>query len=552
MNNASLRHAPAPNGLLPGVVQALASRNWHWLCMFVVVFAVLASRRGADATWDFRNYHLYIGEAVLGTRSALDIAVAQQQTYFNPALDIIHAWLRRALYGSPGLLLAAMGVPQGIAAFLTWRIAAAVIPCGTSYRKALATLAVLFGATGAAGLPTLGTTMSEMIPACFMLGGLLILVERQPGARWRLAFAGALFGIAVGFKLVIAPTSIGAAAALLLTPGRTLRVRAREIVLFGMGAAIGFLLVGGPWWLHLYQSYGNPMFPFYNNLFRSPWVPPDRMTDDRFKPVGWLRALFYPFYWGVRGQTLVTEVWARDPRFAMAYAAIAGLAGIAALRHLAPANALSPANARATFLAIFFAVSFVGWEAMFSILRYLAPIELLTGVIVVVPFLLLAPWLRVKLAPHAALAGLFIMAAAWTVYPEWGHNAGLNSAAHIVLPPLQDSSLVILLDGAPLGYLATFASSTVQFVGANNSVVTPGQTTLLARQVETAIRMHTGPLWGIEDSRDPTKGVANTTLAYYGLSRGNECVQVLSSLDNDAARLCPLAPLVGTRTQRTP
>lgn len=204
------------------------ARTWPWLCLSVLIFAAIASQQGSDANWDFRNYHLYNGEAALGGRPSLDIAAAQQQTYFNPTLDIAYALLRRALNGSPALLLAAMAVPQGVAAFLAWRIAVAVIPGTVPYKRLLAALAVLFGATSAAGLPTLGTTMSEMVPACFMLGGLLALVDGQPGGRWRLAWAGLLFGVAAGLKLVLVTTGLGVGMALLLTPGRTLRQRAED------------------------------------------------------------------------------------------------------------------------------------------------------------------------------------------------------------------------------------------------------------------------------------------------------------------------------------
>ena len=94
-----------------------------------------------------------------------------------------------------------------------------------------------------------------------------------------------------------------------------------------------------------------------------------------------------------------------------------------------------------------------------------------------------------------------------------------------------------------MGYLAAYAPRTVRFVGANNNIVQPGQVTLLARQVESAIRIHAGPLWGVEAPRD-RNSKADATLAYYGLSRGSGCVQIPSNLDRNAARLCPLVATV--------
>ena len=54
-------------------------------------------------------------------------------------------------------------------------------------RTVVALLAVWWGRSGAAGLPTLATTMSEMIPASLVLGGLLLLldvVESRAPSSW--------------------------------------------------------------------------------------------------------------------------------------------------------------------------------------------------------------------------------------------------------------------------------------------------------------------------------------------------------------------------------
>lgn len=350
-----------------------------------------------------------------------------------------------------------------------------------------------------------------------------------------------LFGTSVGLKLVIAPTLVGAVVALLLTPDRTHRQRIEELLSFGAGASGGLLLIAGPWWSLIYQRYDNPLFPYYNDIFRSSWVSPERLTDQRFKPDSYLHAVFYPFYWGIHGWAVrVTEVPMRDPRFACTYIAVIGLMLLAALRRFRLFSALPPSTTRAIFLAIFFAMSFLSWEVLFSIFRYLAPIELLAGPVVLLPILLLASWLRLRFAPHLMISGMLAVAVAWTIYPQWGRVAGGGSSAvQVVLPVLEDGSMVILLDDAPMGYLAAFAPRNVRFVGANNSIVVPGQNTRLAHEVETAIRMTTGRIWGIEDSGNRTKK-ADATLVFYGLSRGMGCTKVRSNLDQDQALMCPL------------
>lgn len=522
-------------------IPVVLSREWPWLCVSIAAFMAASIWQGGDANWDLLNYHIYDGMAALGNRSGHDIAVAQLQTFFNPALDVLSVSIRNLLSSRPNLLLAVMSLPQAVAAFLAWRTAMAVIPVTVPYRTTLAALTILFGATGAAGLPTVGTTMSDMVPACFMLGGLVILIGAEAGPDWRTCSAGALFGVSAGLKLVVAPAALGAAAALLATPGRPMRSRVRDLLLFSAGGAVATFVVAGPWWIHMYRSYGDPLFPYYNNIFHSPWLGFDALTDERFKPRTTMQAIFYPFYWGLRGQRQVTEVWTRDPRFALAYCAVGCLAAFGAFRREEAASSAPAARNRGTFLVIFVAVAYVAWEKQFSILRYLGPIELLTGVIVLLPILVANRWLRVPLAPPVAMALLVAFATVWTVYPNWGRIPRPTSAAHVVFPPLEDGSLVVLLDHEPMAYIAAYAPQDVVFVGANNNVLQPGQKTLLAQQVEAAIRTHAGPLWGMEASRN-ADALADATLGYYGLARGDGCVKVTSNLDDDYVQLCPLVP----------
>ena len=229
----------------------------------------------------------------------------------------------------------------------------------------------------------------------------------------------------------------------------------------------------------------------------------------------------------------MVELPTRDPRFLLAYAGLLALAVQALWRRWRP-------DRGEAFFAVFFAVSFVLWEAEFSILRYLAPLEMLCGAA-------LLPALRRLLAARSgrewrlpsAMAGLCLIAIPWTVYPDWGRADPSPPAVRVEVPPLPPGSLVMLLDPAPMAYVAAFAPASARFVGANSNLIQPGRRGRLARQIETAIRGHAGPLWGLEIPAD-APGIADATLAYYGLRRGQGCMQIRSNLDHDAIRLCPL------------
>src|SRR5213595_3088398 len=53
-----------------------------------VLFGLLSLMLGQDDNWDLKNYHLYNAYALLHDRIGFDMAPAQWQSYFNPALDV--------------------------------------------------------------------------------------------------------------------------------------------------------------------------------------------------------------------------------------------------------------------------------------------------------------------------------------------------------------------------------------------------------------------------------------------------------------------------------
>ena len=92
---------------------------------------------------------------------------------------------------------------------------------------------------------------------------------------------------------------------------------------------------------------------------------------------------------------------------------------------------------------------------------------------------------------------------------------------------------------------AAFAPPSVRFVGANSNLIQPGRPGLLAQQIETAIRSHAGPLWGLE-LPEGAPGQADETLRYYGLRRGPGCAPDRSNLDGTNPPV-PTAPRPGRR-----
>jgi len=273
----------------------------------------------------------------------------------------------------------------------------------------------------------------------------------------------------------------------------------------------------------LWVRFDNPIFPYFNDLFASPWGARLSGIDTRFLPRDLIQAAAYPLFWAFHATRLVTEAPARDPRIALGWLAVAALLARRATR------------SRARPMLWVWTLGYALWEPVFSILRYLASLELILPALLAALFAPILARARPCLAACGAWALTAVLIAA-TVLPEWGHAPPGARAVAVHPPEFTPGTLVVLLDWSPMAYVAAFAPRSVRFVGADNNLVMPGAPDLLSRAVAAAIREQRGPIWGLEEDR----ATADRALAAYHLHRAPGCVRVRSNLDGNAIRACPL------------
>ncbi|MFO0041440.1 MAG: hypothetical protein ACK55W_05790, partial [Pseudomonadota bacterium] len=150
--------------------------------------AIAAMAFGPDANWDLRNYHLYSAWAWLEGRETVDVAAAQAQTWFNPALWVPHFLLFRQL---DGLVLAAvLGALHGLAAWPLLRLAGVALPDAPP-RVLLALVAA--GLLAARFIGQLGASYGDNLLAGLALLGLALALDGDATPTRGLA-AGACFG----------------------------------------------------------------------------------------------------------------------------------------------------------------------------------------------------------------------------------------------------------------------------------------------------------------------------------------------------------------------
>jgi len=421
------------------------------------------------------NYHLFNAFSFLEHRFGLDVNPVGLQSSFNPLLDLPYYFLSVHVFPEqPRLVAFLAGLPTGALIYLTILLCQELAPLLPGGGRMGVAFAAVLGLSGTMLYSEVGTTFGDIPLTLLTLGGLICPLRslrgsRTPG-RWGRAcmVAGVCLGAAAGLK----PTMVIYAPALFIALAVTGDRGERWIgaLCVALGWALGFALVYGWWGLRLEAAYGNPMFPLFNRLFRSDWVPPLPYTDDRFLPRGLAQALFYPFYW-LKGRAFVaSETGVRDPHFAFAYVTVVGL-GTAALwgRIIGRPHAVL-GHPQVRLVITFFLAGFMLWEALFSILRYAIPLEVLTGPIIGIGMTAALHALPAGCLPRRRLPILLLLVLAvtigWANRPGWGRLKQFGTSVFAFAPPPVEDDAVIVLADKPLGFIAPFFTARgVVFVG---------------------------------------------------------------------------------------
>jgi hypothetical protein len=216
---------------------------------------------GEDVNWDWLNYHEYTAFALLNGRFETDVAPGGFQTFLNPVV-YVPAYLLRHYIGPPswGILLGAI---HGLNLALVWWISRLLLGSGASNWTILASMVI--AGFGPMTLSEVGTSFADVLSALPLLAGLGVMMSAKEGRGGGFVIAGLLAGVAVGLKLTNAVFLIGIGISLLAVDRPLLAMAS-----LAAGSATGILVTGGPWAWMLWEQFGNPVFPFFNTIFRSP------------------------------------------------------------------------------------------------------------------------------------------------------------------------------------------------------------------------------------------------------------------------------------------
>jgi hypothetical protein len=482
---------------------------------------------GMDAGWDLRNYHYYNGWAFLHGLVGRDLLVAQTPSFYNPLLDLPYAWaagwmdarllafLLGALHGGNFILLTLLGE----------RLLAEALP--PRWRTWMALLLAAAGCAGAVALSEIGTVFYDNVTSWGLFATLLLLARWWPRLSegdHRAAFLAALpLGLVFGLKQTMAIYAIGLCPALLLTLPAPPRRRLTIAFAFGLGIVAGLLATGGFWMLHLWHSYGNPTFPYFNQLFHSPWGLNSDYRDPAFEPKSPAHWLLFPLYFALDSR-IACEVSFFDLRLPLLFLLVPAALPLVWRRR--PQVAL---------ICLALAITYVVWIRLFAIYRYLVAVEMLAPLLAAAIIGSLPA--RRRLPAMLALTALLV---ATTRPAHWLRVPFQPRAVAVELPALADPdhSIVLLAGHEPLSFLIPAFPRSVRFLRIDGTFTNPEQTTVpFNRLMQDIIDRHDGPLLALFipiERHDVVKRLGNDGLRLLA----DRCGSVTSPIGAGDYQLC--------------
>jgi hypothetical protein len=472
------------------------------LALGPLIGVIVALFAGQETSWDFRNYHWYNAYSLLTWRYEQDVAVAHHATYNNPVLDIPYFLAGNAL--PPALTLALLGAVEGLNFSLLYLIARRVFAgfeAPTARLIAFATAAV--GFLGGMSFLLIATTYYDNVVSLFVLAALLELLKLResapPGGRraplTHGARAGLLIGAASALKLTVMPFAIGILAAAL---AMRLDARSKALLLaaLAVAGAVSFLMIAGPWMLHLWHTTGNPLFPYFNNLIGSPLLASGTHQDAAFISQSLWRAIAFPFLFIADSRT-ITDALFPDYKVPIAYCVLLLSVPLMALQR--PAERPFTDDNVLRILVVFSVTSYVLWLAIFAIYRYIVILEMLAPIVVAAA---IGRWPLGQRLRWAICLGLAAAALAGTTLSFGDRTRPGSKLVEIGVPPIRSpaSALAILTGEQPVGFLIPSFPPEISFVRIDGFLTSAEVPSRLRSDALARIAAYKGDLFVVYDS----------------------------------------------------
>jgi hypothetical protein len=274
---------------------------------FIIIVDFVAFKLGADRNWDLLNYHFYNGFLFIHSRTISD-SIATIQSYLTPYLEVIYYFL--IMNFSPFMVNMIIATVQSFGLFLVFILSMMLLKKLELririFCSLIISISVIFGPVF---YSEIGGTMGDSLTAILIIVSLILLIKfideakkDKTNIRFAIAFlifSASLNGIASAIKLTNAVYAVGIsisfALILLLINKINFRNKITYISIFIIGIMTSFILAYFPIGYMLWENFKNPVFPYFNNVFHSPYVSLSSIKDTRWFPTNIWGYMLMPF-----------------------------------------------------------------------------------------------------------------------------------------------------------------------------------------------------------------------------------------------------------------
>ncbi len=515
--------------------------RYHFLVLLALILfgGFLACLLGQDMNGDLLNYHFYNGYAFLHQKTFYNIQAAQLQGYGNPAIDALTYLL--ITHFPPVFVGMTLGAIQGLNLFLVFEISLIIFKKYFKNHRllfSLSLLTALFSTFGAVSISEMGGTMTDNITSIFILTAffLLLISLKKDLLKYSIIlrrFSFMLCGVGAGLKMTNFVYVIALLlASLVIENGLTKRIK--NLFYDILSIVSGALIVSGYWCYEVWNHFHNPIFPYYNHLFNSPYFTKINFVDGRWFPKTILDKIFLPFKF-VNYQSVASVVSFRDARFAILYSLIIIYILTKIICALINKKIFTKKlNKMQLFFWIFIIASYIIWEIEFSAYRYLLVIELL--VLIAIGDIIFS-LIKYKAVSILFFTFVLLFITEYTVPMNWGRDNWQNFyfGPNLYQQFAGTNGTILMAKDWPMSFLIPYLPSHDRVIRIESNLTLPGYLTVKNKSaIDNSIveqkNLHT-KFFAIETNLDRSEQIK--ALKLRGFSNGS-CKHIITYVDIDS------------------
>jgi hypothetical protein len=458
------------------------------IALFAALVCLINYHLGAEVNWDLQNYHFYNGYLYLHGKLITD-SIATVQSYLDPLLNSFYYLLISNL--SPlqvNMIIAAL---QSLSLSSVFFLSMIVFEKNSYFSKFILSLIVSASAIfGPIFWSEIGGTMGDTLLAFPVVISIIFIVKTITTAdniKQRIIYvtiSGVMIGFVSGLKFTNMIYAVGMFVSLAIVL-LIMKLRYKEqlliLLFFGLAALLSLIATYAPVGFLLYNHFKNPIFPYFNNIFKSPYLLPYVYHDGRWFPKSFIGYLKIPFEFCVRysHNTMSHNLMRMEIPFrTYLFAAIFVLLPFYIINYFKFGKFQERKNYAGLFIVLFFTISFIVWEKMFSYYRYIAVLEIIAPFTLVV---MLVSFFKngFNKSKMPVIIAVLVLALSLFSLPDnnWGSVSFTNSYFGInktVFKKYRNSLIVV--GHAPIGFVLPYFPENARIIGLPERI--PGLTKL--------------------------------------------------------------------------